>query len=197
MYPAIFDVTRPEACSRWKVLIRPIQVLPLMIWALFYAFFIGFIHMLSFWAIVFTGRHPQGLWDYIEGYFRFVAKMNGYLVFLTDRYPPLTGGNEHPYPLKIRVQYPGRMSRATVFFRGLIMIPHFFFAVGYGFVFFLVHLLNVLTILTLGRLSAWQYAYALGFYIYMSRINAYILLLIDEYPPFNGAQPRAAAEAFT
>ncbi len=163
---------------------------------MFYALFISIIQVLSFWSIVITGRHPQGLWDFIEGFFRFIAKMNAYLVFLTDRYPPMAGGDEHPYPVKIRVQYPGRMSRATVFFRGLIMMPHFFFTVGYSFVFFLVHTMNFLTILVLGKLYTWQYEYARGFYIYMSRINAYMLLLVDEYPPFNGAQPRAATEQF-
>jgi hypothetical protein len=178
------------------VLFRPIRVLPLLVWAWIYSMFIGIIHVLTFWAIMFTGRHPQNFWDYIEGFFRFVAKLNAYLIFLTDRFPPFAGGDEQPYPVKIKVQYPGRLSRATVFFRVLILLPHFFFSIGYGFVFLWVHGLNFWTILFTGRLSDWQYSYALGFFVYMSRLNAYMLFLVDEYPPFNGAQPQAAAEQF-
>jgi hypothetical protein len=52
-------------------------------------------------------------------------------------------------------------------------------------------------VLFTGRLGAWLFSRLEGWFIYTSRVDAYWLYLVDEYPPFNGAQPRAADEFFS
>ena len=43
----------------------------------------------AWFAILFTGRYPQGLFDYVEGVIRWQNRVVGYATILvTDEYPP-------------------------------------------------------------------------------------------------------------
>jgi hypothetical protein len=40
-------------------------------------------------AIIFTGRYPRGMFDYVEGVIRWNVRVTGYAIILvTDQYPP-------------------------------------------------------------------------------------------------------------
>ncbi|MFA6235223.1 MAG: DUF4389 domain-containing protein [Bacteroidota bacterium] len=196
MYPAIFLLPRPATSSRLLLIFRPLLTFPHFFWSILFGIFAGIIQFFSFWSIVFSGSHPKGLWTILENYFRYSTVLQAWSTYLTDKYPPFSGNTETKHPVGVRVEYPGRMSRATVFFRSLVLLPHYFFAIGYAFVFLFVQFLTWWTILFLGRMSEWQFDQISAFFIYGSRLNAYMLYLVDEYPPFNGAQPRAADENF-
>ena len=196
MYPMLVLLARPERSSRLLLLFRPVLVLPHLFWSLLFAILAGLIQFLSFWSIVLTARHPVGLWRLLERYFRYGMQLQAWAMFLADRYPPFMGDPDHDYPVALRVEYPARMSRATTFFRALILLPHFFYAVGFSFVYAIVQFLSWWTILVLGRLADWQFSLSSAYFIYSARLTAYMLLLVDEYPPFNGVQPRAAEERF-
>ena len=47
--------------------------------------------IIAWWAILFTGRFPRGLWDFIVGFCRWELRVCAYAVLLvTDRYPPFS-----------------------------------------------------------------------------------------------------------
>lgn len=196
MYPAIFLLPRPDKSSRLLLIFRPILTFPHFFWSMLYGMAMGFVQMISFWAIVFTGRHPRGLWSMLAKYFRYSTRLNAWSMYLTDKYPPFSGNEAAEYPTDVRVEYPERMSRATVFFRMLVLFPHYFFAIGFSFVYMFVQFLTWWTILFAGRMSDWQFEQITSFFIYTSRLSAYAIFLVDEYPPFNGVQPQAAEENF-
>lgn len=72
--------------------------LPLVKWLLalphyivLFFLYIGaiFAVILAWFAILFTGRYPHGLFDYVEGVLRWGNRVYGYAIALvTDRYPP-------------------------------------------------------------------------------------------------------------
>jgi hypothetical protein len=72
--------------------------MPLVKWLLaiphyFVLFFLGigaFFAVIGAWfAILFTGRYPRGIFNYVEGVHRWAARVDGYAFLLvTDRYPP-------------------------------------------------------------------------------------------------------------
>ncbi len=60
-------------------------------------FFLGigafFAVVIAWFAILFTGRYPRGLFDYVEGVLRWHNRVIGYtLALVTDRYPPFRLG---------------------------------------------------------------------------------------------------------
>ena len=50
----------------------------------------GIFALIAAWfAILFTGRYPRGLFDYMEGVIRWHNRVNGYAyILVTDKYPP-------------------------------------------------------------------------------------------------------------
>ncbi len=196
MYPAIFLLPRLDRSSRLLLIFRPVLMIPHFFWSMLYGIFAGCIQCLSFWAILFSGRHPRGPWNLLEAFFRYSTRLQAWTMLLADAYPPFSGGAGSRYPVGIQVAYPARISRATMFFRPLILFPHYFLILGYVFLVAFVLFASWWTILFAGRMADWQYRQLAGYFIYISRINAYTLYLVDEYPPFNGVQPRAAEESF-
>ena len=50
-----------------------------------------FAVIVAWFAILFTGRYPRGIFDFVEGVVRWHNRVVGYaLVLVTDRYPPFS-----------------------------------------------------------------------------------------------------------
>jgi hypothetical protein len=48
----------------------------------------SFAILIAFFAILFTGKYPQDLYNFVLGYLRWHNRVQAYLAFLTDQYPP-------------------------------------------------------------------------------------------------------------
>jgi len=60
-----------------------------MLWL--YGIAASFITFIAFWAILFTGKYPKGMFDFVVGYMRWSFRVNAYMNLLTDQYPPFSG----------------------------------------------------------------------------------------------------------
>ena len=75
--------------NRWLPLVKWFLAIPHFI-VLGFLFLGGFFALIAAWfAILFTGRYPRGIFHYLEGVIRWENRVVGYAVILvTDRYPP-------------------------------------------------------------------------------------------------------------
>jgi len=74
--------------------------------------------------------------------------------------------------------------RVTVAVRPILAVPHLVVLFFLVFAWALVTLAAWVVILFTGRYPAGLYPFALGVMRWMLRVEAYLLLLVDEYPPF-------------
>src|SRR5579862_1653231 len=88
------------------------------------------------------------------------------------------------HPIDLVVTDDLRRSRLTVFFRLLLVIPHLIWLAVYGFVAELAVLVAWLVALFMGRLPDGLHNFLAGFVRYATRVNAYLLLLANPFPPF-------------
>ncbi len=86
------DFDYPDAergLNRWLPLVKWLLAIPHYI--VLVALWIGAVlAVIAAWfAILFTGRYPRGLFDYVEGVIRWHNRVAGYAwILVTDRYPP-------------------------------------------------------------------------------------------------------------
>lgn len=52
---------------------------------------VGVVLFISFWAILFTGKFPKGMFDFVVGYYRWGWRVSTYLSLMRDEYPPFSG----------------------------------------------------------------------------------------------------------
>ncbi|NIQ53629.1 MAG: DUF4389 domain-containing protein [Gammaproteobacteria bacterium] len=136
----------------------------------------------AWFAIVFTGRHPDGLWKLASYYMRWRVRATVYLTLLRDEYPPFGDG---PYPAGLDVSRPaGPRDRLSVAFRFVLAIPHLFVLWVLGIAWAFTTAIAWAAILLTGRYPETLYGFAIGVLAWTARVEGYMLLLRDEYPPF-------------
>jgi hypothetical protein len=101
MYPISYEADPAlEGRNRLTTFFRYFLIIPWHIVAGLYGIVAFFAAVIAWFAIVFTGRYPQGLYDFNAGYLRMVTRVNGFYYLLDDAWPPF-GGNEDPgYPVR-------------------------------------------------------------------------------------------------
>jgi hypothetical protein len=90
------DVSYPDAkteLNRWLPLVKWFLVIPHIVVLVFLDLAAYFCVIVAWFAILFTGRYPRGLFDFVVGVMRWQARVVWYAVlFSTDRYPPFSLG---------------------------------------------------------------------------------------------------------
>ncbi len=80
--------------NRWLPLVKWFLAIPhyIVLFFLFIATF--FVVIVAWFAILFTGRYPKGLFDFVVGVLRWENRVAGYAITLvTDQYPPFRLGS--------------------------------------------------------------------------------------------------------
>jgi hypothetical protein len=139
--------------------------------------------IISWFTIVFAGKHSPGIRRLTALYLRWRARALAYLMLLEDAYPPFGDGR---YPVALEIVDPAAArNRLTVFFRPVMVIPHYLVL----FLLFLAWSVTTIAawfmILFTGAYPASVYPFAVGVLRWRLRVEAYTLLLVDEYPPFS------------
>jgi hypothetical protein len=114
-YPAHLDVAYPERLSRGLVLVKwwLLAIPHYLVVAFFVGGFsvpsgglVGILVMIAAVVLLFTGRYPETIFDFVVGMHRWAYRVAAYAGLMTDEYPPfrLDQGGEDP---------AGSMSGAT------------------------------------------------------------------------------------
>jgi hypothetical protein len=139
--------------------------------------------VIGWFAIVFTGRMPEGLWNFSVYYLRWRVRAVAYVALLRDEYPPFGDGF---YLAELAVpQRPVDRNRLSVAFRILLAVPHLIAIWFLGIAWLVTSVIAWFAILFTGNYPAGLYEFAVGVLRWSTNVEAYLLLLHDEYPPFS------------
>jgi hypothetical protein len=198
-YPTRFDVERPPSQSRLTnfplgigFLIRSILLIPQFIVVYLVSIVAAILYFVATFAILFTGKYPEGMYNFVANYVRWNANVSGYLLSLYDKYPPFSGSQQADYPLKFSVPYPATSSRLLNFplfiglmIRAVLLIPHFIIIYFLALAEFVVVFIAQFAILFTGSFPAGMHGFAVGVSRWSTRLSAYMFGLSDRYPPFS------------
>jgi F0F1-type ATP synthase assembly protein I len=88
------EIPYPDArkdLNRWLPLVKWLLAIPHYIILFFLGIAAIFVVIITWFAILFTGRYPKGLFDFVVGVMRWSLRVMAYAALLTtDEYPPFT-----------------------------------------------------------------------------------------------------------
>ena len=195
-YPVTFKADYVEKRSRLTTFFRLLLAIPHIIFLYFYGLAAGVVVIVAWFALLFTGRYPQGMYDFVSGSLRYSTRVYGYIWLLTDEYPPFSGGADTPYPVDLDIGPPkGEYSRLKVLFRIILAIPVLIIHYAMQIVAEVGAFIAWFAIVALGRQpKGLQDMIVLGT-SYQQRAYAYLALITEDWPPFTDDTEGRAVEA--
>jgi len=173
-------IDSPPTHNRLTTFFRYILFIPLGIVNYLYAIGAYVVAIVAWFAILFTGRYPEGLYRFASGYLRFSLRAVSYLMLAVDVYPPFSGEEAPGYPVAVAI--PERLasySRLKTFFRMLYIIPAYIAVVVLGIGLYVCVVISWFTIIITARDPFTDYKrFALGWVL---KFAALFLLVVEEY----------------
>ena len=137
----------------------------------------------SWFTIVITGEHNATVRRYTCFYLRWRVRALAYIMLLADQYPPF-GDSAYPAALTFDERDSPR-DRLSVGFRLILAIPQFIALFFVLCVWWVTTVVAWFLILITGKYPLGLYDFGVGALRWLIRVEAYVLLLTDEYPPFS------------
>jgi Domain of unknown function (DUF4389) len=194
-YPVSITVeTKLDARNRLTTAFRPILALPhsILVGPVYWSSRSGgfgligaaayVLAIVSWFTLLFTGHQPRGIREFTIYYLRWRTRSLAYMALLRDEYPPL---GDDSYAAEIQVGEPAQpRPRDVIALRLLLVIPHLVVLAFLLVAWLVTTVVAWFAILVTGAYPASLYRFGLGVMRWALRVEAYALLLVDDYPPF-------------
>jgi len=187
--PVRFEVDAPLGLARWRPLVQWVLAIPHFVVAYALGYVGQVVAFISWFAILFTGKLPEGLANFQMMALRYSPRTQAYAGYLYADYPPFefattaADPRQSPVIIDFRPELVNR-NRLTVFFRLLLAIPLFFIALFVGLAAFFAWIAAFFAILFTGAWPAGLREFAVRVTRWGLQINTYVTLLTDRYPPW-------------
>ncbi len=182
MNPIRFEADYAEPRNRLTVFFRLIVAIPWYVWLSLYGVVAFLAAIVAWFAMLFTKRYPQGLYDFVAGYVKLSAQVSGFVMLITDEWPPFMPDRDD-YPVRVEVA-PQQVEyrRAHTFFKYLLSFPQQLILAGLGYLWFGAAFVAWWRILFTGKQSATMHDALRMSLAYSVRAGAFLLMLTEVHP---------------
>ena len=188
-------VKHQETYSRGELLLRTLfGAFYIFIPHFFVLFFVSIwgsiLAFIAFWAILFTGRYPQSMFEFQLGLYKWQLRLNTRAVNVSDGYPAFGVKGTDPYS-DIILPYPEKVSRGLLLLRlffGVfyVYIPHLFILYFRAIFVSILQFFAWWIVLFTGKYPEDLHNWVVGQYRWAMRVNLYMSYMTDKYPAFTG-----------
>ncbi|MBJ7459215.1 MAG: DUF4389 domain-containing protein [Thermoleophilaceae bacterium] len=172
--------------SRLTTFFRLILAIPHLIVLSLYGIVAILAVFVAWFALLFTAKYPEGLYNFVVGFQRYATRVNAYTFLVTDKFPPFNGNPDEAYAAHFLIGPPKeKYSRAKTFFRFILIIPFYIVAYILTLVFELVAFVAWLVIVITGKQPRGiqdAMTFCLGFII---RVYSFYLFTTEDWPKFS------------
>ena len=183
-YPVRLEVDRQSEYNRFLPLVKWLLAFPHYIVLIFVGIAAMVAVLISFFAVLITGRYPRGLWDFVTGTLRWGMRVAGYVLLLTDQYPPFSLQDDPSYPVQVEWDYPETVDRWRPLVHWLLIIPYALVAGVLIWLAEIVAFIGVFVILFTKDLPDGMFKLIVNPMRWQVRANSYHTWLVTKYPPF-------------
>ncbi|MBI3744613.1 MAG: DUF4389 domain-containing protein [Chloroflexi bacterium] len=183
-----------EPLNQWLWIVKFVLIIPHLVVLFFLAIGAILATVGAFFAVLFTGKYPRGLFDYNVGVLRWGWRVSfySYSALGTDKYPPFSmkpGG----YPADLAVDYPEQLRKGLPLIGWwLLGIPQYAIASAFaggigprfGGVTFVLVFVGVVVLLFTKKYPKDVFKVIVDLNRWTFRVAAYALFMTDKYPPF-------------
>jgi hypothetical protein len=184
-YPVQVDAQRQDEYHRFLPLVKWLLAFPHYIVLFFLVIGVFFAKIIAFFAVLFTGRYPRGIFDFVLGVLRWSWRVTAYVYLLRDEYPPFSLDDDPSYPAALEIEYPeDGIDNWRPLVQWLLIIPYAIVAGLLASLAGIVALIGVFVILFTKELPDGMFKLILIPYRWQFRASAYMLFMVKRYPPF-------------
>jgi hypothetical protein len=188
-YPVRLDLDAPLEVARWRPFFNWIVAIPHFVIASVLSQVAGAIVFFAWFAILFTGKFPGGLFQFVAMAQRYQWRATSYGLGIREQYPPfefeMVSADPGTDEARYEVDEPAALSRGLIFIKWLLAFPHY---IALFFVFvgvFFAWIVGAFAVLFTGAWPQGIRDFLVGASRWGYRVNAYLYLMRDEYPPFS------------
>lgn len=188
-YPAQLEFRGASHVARWRPVVQWLLIIPQLAIAYALGSVRSILTLISFFAVLFTKQIPRSLFDFTAMTFRFEWRAMSYALFLHEDYPPFDfqpasdddGVDPHSV---LSLAYPEELDRWKPLYKWILAVPQYFVAFGLMIAAAFVVIAGFFAVVFTGEYPEGLRNFLVSAYRYNFRVQAYVGLLTDQYPPF-------------
>jgi hypothetical protein len=189
-YPLQLEFQADTHITRWRPLVQWLYAIPHLMIAGALRSLRQVLTLISLFTVLFTKQIPRPLFDVIVMTYRYEWRATSYALFMHEDYPPydfeLSSEDDGVEPhTSLRLSYPDDLERWKPLYKWFLAIPQYFVLAALFIAACLGVVAGFFAVLFTGEYPQGIRDFLVNAYRYALRVEAYVGLLTDRYPPFS------------
>jgi Domain of unknown function (DUF4389) len=197
-YPAQLEFHADSEITRWRPFVQWLLAIPQLLVVEVLGTLRNVLTLISLFTVVFTKKIPRPLFEAIVMTYRYEWRVMSYALFMHEDYPPFdfrpsaTDDGAEPHTM-LSLTYPEDLDRWKPLYKWILAIPHYIVMVALAVAGVVAVLVGFFAVIFTGNFPLGTRDFIVNVWRYGLRVQAYVGLLTDQYPPFELRTPEATA----